>query len=78
MKFMVTSLKNEMGSKELTRLAQNLNNLMREKDIKTKQLSVLKGSVFLISSDNKYTGGNLVLVRINIENRYAIKIAINL
>lgn len=75
MKFMVASLKNEIGSKELARLAQNLNNLMREKDIETKQLSALTGiSASLLNSLKRGNGNPTLGTLISLANFFDVTI----
>lgn len=75
MKFMVTSLKNEINSKELAQLAENLNNLMREKDIETKQLSALTGiSASLLNSLKRGDGNPTLGTLISLANFFDVTI----
>src|SRR3990167_5435700 len=72
---MATATENEISSKELTCLAHNLNNLMRDKGVDTKQLSALTGvSISLLNSLKRGDGNPTLGTLITLANFFDISI----
>src|SRR3990167_2484645 len=72
---MATATENKITSKELACLAHNLNNLMSDKDIDTKQLSVLTGvSISLLNALKRGDGNPTLSTLIALANFFDVSI----
>lgn len=72
---MVAATDNEIGSKELACLAHNLNNLMRDKSVDTKQLSALTGvSISLLNALKRGNGNPTLGTLIALANFFDVSI----